>query len=74
MKKLKVATSLVLAMTGAALAQSNTAQGSSNNPHPPRSASSNDASKNPAAYMQQSHAQGRHHRHPNRHHRKHHSM
>jgi len=72
MKKLILATGLVIAMTGAALAQSNTIQGSSNNPHPPRSASSNDASKNPAAYMEQSQAQGRHHK--RRHHRKHHSM
>ncbi|WP_210165847.1 hypothetical protein [Afipia felis] len=70
MKKLIVATGLVIAITGAVLAQSNTVQGSSNNPHPPRSASSNDASKNPSAYMRQTQAQGQHH--GRRHHRKHH--
>jgi len=76
MKTLIVATSLVIAMTGAAFAQSNTVQGSSIDPHPARSASSNDASKNPAAYMQQSQAQGRHHKHRrhHHHHHKHRSM
>jgi hypothetical protein len=65
MKTLLFAGALAL-FASAAVAQGNI-QSYSNNPHPSRSASSNDASKNPAAFVRQSQAQARY----GRHHRKH---
>jgi hypothetical protein len=68
MKTLLIAGTLALFAT-AAVAQGDI-QRYSNNPHPSRSASSNDASKNPAAFVRQSQAQARYGGHHRRH--KHH--
>lgn len=52
MKKLLIAAVMVSMTSGAAFAQAGTPQGDSIVPNPPRSASSNDRSRAPAAVIQ----------------------
>jgi hypothetical protein len=57
MKALILASALAVVTSGAAFAQAGTVQGDSINPHPSRSVSSNDASRNPSAFVRGSESQ-----------------